>query len=323
MPAESAMGSLLASAATSVWTGATAALATHDAQSPRPSTRVVHSPQISSLHDTQTPTASRSGWFWHPARTPPCISSRDGTPHVRALLQWGVFTLIKLGQTLPSVAKEKGDFERWFARGLGLREDELRVVDPRQGDAFHELGDSDALVVSGSSAMVTARADWSIETGAFLKRTLERGVPMLCVCYGHQLLADVLGGQVASNPNGREIGTIHVKLTEAGKSDALFGQFGAGALDVHATHRESVLRLPEGAVRLASNAHDVNQAYRVGSAWAVQFHPEFDHEVIAEYVRRRATAIAEEGLSPDEILSRVHATSDGTAILSRFAQLVR
>lgn len=61
--------------------------AMHEAQRPRPSTRVVHSPQISSLHDTQTPTASRSGWFWHPARTPSCTSSRDRALLLQALLR--------------------------------------------------------------------------------------------------------------------------------------------------------------------------------------------------------------------------------------------
>ncbi len=234
-----------------------------------------------------------------------------------------MFTLIKVGQTLPSVKAKKGDFERWFANGLGVAEDELRVVDPRDGSPLPTLTDADAVVVSGSAAMVTDRAEWSVRTGAFLADALARDLPMLCVCYGHQLLAETLGGAVGTNPRGREIGTIHVALNEHGRADPLFGALEKAELAVHATHVESVLRLPAGAEVLASNALDPHQAYRLGSAWAVQFHPEFDHEVIAEYVERRAEVIASEGLSPEEILASVHATQDGPAILRRFAELVR
>src|SRR5690606_2484463 len=116
-------------------------------------------------------------------------------------------------------------------------------------------------VLTGSGAMVTDRLDWSEATAEWLRGAVAAGLPLLGICYGHQLLADALGGRVADHPDGREVGTIEVERLAAADGDALFDAAPA-RFRAHATHEQSVLELPPGAVALASSAHDANQAVR-------------------------------------------------------------
>jgi GMP synthase (glutamine-hydrolysing) len=226
--------------------------------------------------------------------------------------------ILKTGSTLPRLAP-RGDYEDWIAEGMGARD--VHVCRVAEGDPLPAPEDVGALVITGSSAMVTDRLPWSEAAAAWLPEVLAREVPVLGICYGHQLLAHALGGEVGLNPRGREIGTIEVELTPEGAADPLLGSRGP-TLVVSASHRQSVLALPPGARRLAGNAKDPNQAFALGArTWAVQFHPEWDHEVVRVYVEERADALRAEGLDPDALLAATRASDDGPALLKRFAEL--
>lgn len=232
----------------------------------------------------------------------------------------GPVLIVKTGSTMPALAARRGDYEDWIADGLGLPG--VAVCDVERGETLPDPSGPRAVVVTGSSALVTERLAWSEHTRAWLPRVVERGVPMLAICYGHQLLADALGGTVDMNPHGREIGSIDVALDPAAADDPLFSIL-PPTLRVSSSHRQSVLALPPGAVRLASNDADPNQAYAIGPrAWGVQFHPEWDHDVIRAYLEERAEILRAEGLDPDALLSAVAPSPHGAAILARFAEIV-
>ena len=151
---------------------------------------------------------------------------------------------------------------------------------------------------------------------------MDAGVPVLGICYGHQLLAHALGGEVGDNPRGREFGTVDVSLEKITRDDPLLGAL-PRRIRVHVGHTQSVLRLPEGAVRLASNPWDINQAARFGpAAWGVQFHPEFDAEIIREYLEHYRGVLSAEGQDPDRLLSGVVDEPAGKLVLRKFAALV-
>ena len=76
------------------------------------------------------------------------------------------------------------------------------------------------------------------------------GLPLLGICYGHQLLAHALGGEVAYNPAGRESGTVHIDLHPHAQDDPLFSALPL-KFTAHATHVQTVARPPEGATVLA------------------------------------------------------------------------
>jgi GMP synthase (glutamine-hydrolysing) len=93
---------------------------------------------------------------------------------------------------------------------------------------------------------------------------------------------------------------------------------------MQSTHVEAVLELPAGARRLASSDVDPNQAFAVGErAWGVQFHPEFDADVVRSYLTARRELLLGEGFDP-EALGRASSDSPhGAALLRRFAALLR
>jgi GMP synthase (glutamine-hydrolysing) len=231
--------------------------------------------------------------------------------------------IVKTGDTLEPIAARRGDFESWIGAGLGVDSTRLRVVRVFAGEALPQPSDLAAVVVTGSSAMVSEREAWSEKTAAWLVDAVADATPLLAICYGHQLLAHGLGGRVAKNPRGREIGSVDVSLTREARDDDLLGG-GPAVFRAQTSHVESVLELPPGATRLATTGLDPNHAFRVGAAaWAVQFHPEFDADITRGYLRERRAAIANEGLDVDRLIAEVGPAPQATAVLRRFAQQLR
>ncbi len=231
--------------------------------------------------------------------------------------------ILKMGSTLPSLRARKGDFEDWIARGAGLSSGQTKVIDVPAADELPPLDGARGVIVTGSHTMVTERRDWSERAADWLRNAVSDGVAVLGICYGHQLLAHAHGGEVADNPRGREFGTVEVELDEAARTDALLGEL-PRAFPAHEGHTQSVLRLPPGAVRLASNAWDGNQAFRIGTrAWGVQFHPEFDADVVRTYVGHYRGLLSSEGQDPEQLSRGAQDNPFGSALLTRFVRLCR
>lgn len=231
--------------------------------------------------------------------------------------------LIKTGTAVPSVVARRKDCDIWIRTGLGVPESDAQLVNVYQGEALPHARDVAGAVITGSSAMVTDRADWSERTADWLREAVQLEVPVLGICYGHQLLAHALGGLVEFNPRGRHIGTVDVSLRDEARSDRLFKAF-SEALHLPVSHRQSVTRLPDGAVWLAEAAIDPHHAFRIGtSAWGVQFHPEFDANIVRGYIEARRDDMFREGLDADALWENAMDSADGTILLRRFADVVR
>jgi len=231
--------------------------------------------------------------------------------------------LIKTGATLSPIMAEHGDFEDWFAQGLGLPAVSLVEVYRQQPlpDPTTLASKVAGVVISGSAAMVTEREDWSERTAAWLRRAAATGVPVLGVCYGHQLLAHALGGEVGRNPRGRQIGTVRAQRLPAAQDDPLLG-FLPPDFTAQTSHSEIVLRPPPGIRPLAVSPKDEHFALRFSeNVWGVQFHPEFSAPVMGEYIRLRADALRSEGLSPEALKTAVEDTPLARAVLRRFREI--
>lgn len=233
--------------------------------------------------------------------------------------------IVKLGDFIPDLVTHRGDFESWISAGLGNVR--VRVVDPRRGEALPLPGEVAGVVVTGSHSMVTDREEWSEITARWLAGRVAEGVPVLGICYGHQLLAHALGGEVWPHPGGLEVGTVHVEPTPAAAADPLFGPWLA---DLEAdrflapvAHRQSVRRLPAGATVLARNAFEPHHAFSVGPcAWGVQFHPEFSAQATRGYVDHLSADVRTQGVCASGLMAQVAPSPQAARLLPRFARLV-
>jgi len=242
--------------------------------------------------------------------------------------------IIKTGQALAPVRRRRGDFEDWIAQGLGASVESLVVVSVYRGEPLPPPESVAGVVVTGSPAMVTERPDWSEQAARWLARCVEGDeLPVLGLCYGHQLICHGLGGEVGTNPAGREMGTVEVVFVgdpsaEAGRAakdtdQGLGPLFESGAFPSHMSHVESVLRPPEGAQVLAQTALDPHTVLAFGPRqWGVQFHPEFDRDIMQGYVEARREILMNEGLDPDTLIDSAIETDAITRVLSRFSGLV-
>jgi GMP synthase (glutamine-hydrolysing) len=230
--------------------------------------------------------------------------------------------IVKTGETLPQISAVRGDFDDWIADGLGLPREQLEVRRVDRGEPLPESGSCAGVVVTGSSSMLTDREPWSERAGAWLAEQARAELPLLGICYGHQLLAQALGGRVGDNPRGREIGTVEIRVLPAGRDDPLLVGLGA-TFAAHATHVQSVLELPPGARHLAESDRDPHQVFAWGRrAWGVQFHPEFDAETMRGYLDGRREQLVREGLDADALRAGVREAPCGRRILRRFAERV-
>jgi len=231
--------------------------------------------------------------------------------------------IIKTGSTLPELLYTHGDFEDWIRHGLGLPPAQVTVADVRRAATLPAPAAVAATVITGSHHMVTERLDWSERTTAWIREALAAALPLLGICYGHQLLAHARGGHVADNPRGREYGTVEIRLTDAARQDPLFSGLPA-VFTAHASHAQSVLTLPQGAVCLAGSERDDHQAFRAGPrAWGLQFHPEFDVHITRTYIRHRQRELSAEGQDPHHLCEAVVPTLMAAGLLPRFLRLAR
>jgi GMP synthase (glutamine-hydrolysing) len=231
--------------------------------------------------------------------------------------------VIKTGDALPAISAKRRDYETWIAAGAGLSLADVQVVRVFQGESLPDPETVPGVVITGSSAMVTDRAPWSETTAQWLERYVQAGKPVLGICYGHQLLAHALGGEVQVNPRGLEIGTTDVRLNPAARSDELFGRF-AEVLHLPVCHVQAVTRLPLSATLLGGTTLDPNHVFRIGAcAWGVQFHPEFDANIVRAYIDAKRDDMLRAGLDPEGTWHSATDTADGTFVLRRFAAIVR
>ena len=231
------------------------------------------------------------------------------------------FLILETGQPAQQLRRH-GGFGHWIRVAAGLPRDAAVIIDVEAGDPLPARAGFAGVLISGSAAMVTQRLDWSERSAAWLRDAVEAGLPVFGICYGHQLLAHALGGEVGDNPAGREMGTTRIELLAAAQDDPLFGGL-PDRFPAQVTHLQTVLRPPANATVLAKSARDDCQAFRCGSSWGVQFHPEFSTTHMRGYIAARRDALSTGGFDVDALLREVGAAPLAREVLRRFVRHAR
>ena len=227
--------------------------------------------------------------------------------------------VLRAGDTVPEIAARRGQFFDWIRREVGDAWDgEWHEHDVRTDAPLPDPKGAAGFIITGSSSSVTERAPWMLRAEQHIRDIVAAGTPIFGICFGHQMIAQALGGLVAKNPNGREIGTCEVRIVPHEPRDPMLDGLEPTFRANH-THVDSVVTLPPGAKVLASTDLEPHAAYSVGdTVKCVQFHPEIDGDVMRGYVTARAHLISAEGRDPKPILDSISDAPQGAATLRNF-----
>lgn len=169
----------------------------------------------------------------------------------------------------------------------------------------------DGLVLLGGemAAWEDERAPWLPAERALVQHAVEDGTPLLGVCLGGQVMTLACGGVVDRAPVA-EVGIYEIDLLPPADDDPLFSVLPQGA-PVAQYHQDAMLRAPEGAVVLASTEGCPIQAWRLGEhAYAVQFHPEVDAEILGSWFGDDPEPVEKCGTSVDAVMQVMSERAD-------------
>ncbi len=207
--------------------------------------------------------------------------------------------ILQSGHLPDEFLDDLGDYEQMFHRLLGGRGYEFvtwSVVD----DVFPDSTDeADGWLVTGSKHGAYEDLPWIPKLETLIREIRDSGKPMIGVCFGHQVIAQALGGKVVKFPAGWALGIQDYS-------------FEGETLQLNAWHQDQVVELPEGAKIVATNDFCANAAIAYGDQiYTVQAHPEFEAEAIDGLIKIRGSAIEDKSLLAEatEKLSKQAANS--------------
>lgn len=185
-------------------------------------------------------------------------------------------TIIEVGK-VPEPLKGQFDpytamFREMFAStGHAFEYEAVRVLD---GDSLPDPSMLDGIAITGSSAGVYEDHAWFAPLRAFIRSAYAARTPMVGICFGHQIMADALGGDVRKSEKGWGLGRHTYRVTRRPS----FMSSAPDTLSIVCSHQDQVIVPPaEAQVILASDfTPNAGLYYDNGAALSFQPHPEFD-----------------------------------------------
>lgn len=230
-------------------------------------------------------------------------------------------TIIQTGDVPADLRGQFGPYRRMFETmfdqtGQGFTYDMIAVSD---GAPLPDPASLDGFVITGSAAGVYDDLPWLNPLRDFIRSAYGKRTPMLGVCFGHQIMADALGGDVRKSEKGWGLGRHRYNVVA--RPD--FMRTAPKAMAVACSHQDQVIVPPrEAEVILASDfTPNAGLAYRNGAALSFQPHPEFadDYTIALAELRR--------GKAPDSVVDKAVASvatpSDSGVVADYIGQFFR
>ena len=195
-------------------------------------------------------------------------------------------SIITNGPGISEVKSLYGQASDWIQNVLRSYDDlEVNVVKGYEMDHLDPNDDS-AWIITGSAHSVYDNFLWIDYLKEKLKEVQKTRIPVLGICFGHQLIADTFGGKVELNKKGWEIGSCRVNLFKESEECSLFSSF-SESIDVYQSHQDIVIEIPKDAILLAENDMGIQSFVYDEMFYGVQFHPEFTKDVMEKYLTIR------------------------------------
>ena len=208
-------------------------------------------------------------------------------------------------------------FERMFdATGMGFT---YKTIAVSEGEACPDPSTLEAIVITGSPAGVYDNLPWLSPLRAFIRSAYAARTPMLGVCFGHQIMADALGGDVRKSEKGWGLGRHSYEVRKLPS----FMRGAPEALSIACSHQDQVIVPPaEADVILASEfTPNAGLFYRNGRALSFQPHPEFADDYTIALTELRRGKIADEVV--DKALASIAKPSNSSDVAHYIGQFLK
>lgn len=227
-------------------------------------------------------------------------------------------TIIQLGETPAAMVDKFGRHppqiqDMFNATGHDFR---FEVADVLDGEPFPDLNNLDGIIIPGSAKGAYDIADWMNPLRAFIREAYAARKPMLGICFGHQIMADALGGEVRKSEKGWGLGRqVYDVLGHPG----FMGD--TKQVAIAASHQDQVITPPSEAEVFLSSGFTPNAGliYKNGAAISLQPHPEFDLNYSRALVElRRGNPLNGEQVA--EVDKTLNAGVDNAAVAKNLAR---
>lgn len=229
--------------------------------------------------------------------------------------------IAKAGSTYTEVRAENGDLQNWIINSIKTDPGNFEIIEVFKTIGLPELENYSGIIITGSHSDVTDPKPWIENLATWIRKTKTHTVPVLGICFGHQLLAIAFGGSVDFHPGGQELGYVNVSLNKKGEKDRLLGIL-PPEFSAYANHAQTVKTLPAGAVILAGNDFDKTHAFSLNDhIWGVQFHPEYTKEIMIAQIRAQKETLLKNKKDPEWMINRVKKAAYGSMLLQQFYKI--
>ncbi len=217
--------------------------------------------------------------------------------------------ILETGEVHETIVGTHGTYPQMFERLLGAVDPGLsfRSFSVVNGEMPAGPDDADAWLVTGSRHGVYDDLPWIAPLKEFLRACLAAKVPVAGVCFGHQILAEAMGGRAEKSPKGWGVGVHDYIVRHAPSWMQGLGKTYRG----HAVHQDQVTVQPPDSVVLAGSDFCEYAALAYGDAEAplaisIQSHPEFSPDFVADLIEDRLR-----GIVPDAVADTGRASLSG------------
>ena len=210
--------------------------------------------------------------------------------------------ILQTGHSPDELKDDLGDYGDMFVKLLGNQGFEFEIFSVVDNQFPASIEDADGWLITGSKHGAYEDHDWIPPLEELIREIANIGDPLIGVCFGHQIIAQALGGKVEKFAGGWAVGRQTY-------------DFGGAEMSFNAWHQDQVTERPEGAMVLASNDFCENAALLYGDQiLTIQPHPEFGAAFIDGLINTRG-----QGVVPDDLLSAATANLDKPVANETFA----
>lgn len=186
--------------------------------------------------------------------------------------------ILECDHAIPDLVDKHGEYPQMFSNLVRTGENtiEFRNYDLINDEFPTDISACDAYIITGSKFGVYEDIPWIHKAKKLIRELYKQKIPTIGICFGHQLIAESLGGKVIkAEDKGRGLG---VQTWEIKSRPEWMGAFESSSLSLNACHQDQVIKLPDDSELIAGSDFCPIAGFQADTMLGIQGHPEFNTE---------------------------------------------